>query len=74
MDYCNGGDVKQLKLAKGRLSEAEAKYLISQIVEGIIALAQLGVVHRDIKAANILLHFPKKKGLQNCNSNEIIQF
>jgi len=35
----------------------EARFILSQIVQGFKAINDLGVLHRDLKMANILVHF-----------------
>ena len=41
-----------------RIKEDHARILISMIVKALIELSRLNVVHRDIKLANMLIHFP----------------
>lgn len=60
-EYCNGGDLETLLQIRGKLAETEVKYIFKQILDGLLALNKLNIIHRDIKAANILLHFPAKK-------------
>ena len=57
MQYCNGGDLDDLRQLRGRFSEQEARYFISQIMQGFRAINQMNVLHRDLKLANILVHF-----------------
>lgn len=42
-------------VAKGRMSEPEAKRIFSQIVSAVGYCHSQGVVHRDLKAENLLL-------------------
>lgn len=42
-------------VAKGRMSEPEAKRIFSQIVSAVSYCHSQGVVHRDLKAENLLL-------------------
>lgn len=42
-------------VAKGRMSEPEAKRIFSQIVSAVSYCHTQGVVHRDLKAENLLL-------------------
>ncbi|KAK9453868.1 kinase-like domain-containing protein [Dipodascopsis uninucleata] len=54
MDHCEGGSVRTL-LAMGKIDE---KYISIIIRESLIALSYIhkaGIIHRDIKAANILI-------------------
>lgn len=57
MKYCNGGDLDNLRQLRGRFSEQESRYFMSQIVKGFKAINELNVLHRDLKLANILVHF-----------------
>ena len=52
-----------LKL-KGRIKQDEARIIIQQVVSGIKDVWALGIIHRDVKLANILLHFPDKPELE----------
>ena len=60
LDFCNGGDMASYMSKYKRLGEAEARVVARQLVEGMSHLHSLGVVHRDLKLANILLHFPER--------------
>lgn len=42
-------------VAKGRMSEPEGKRIFSQIVSAVSYCHSQGVVHRDLKAENLLL-------------------
>lgn len=57
MQYCNGGDLDELRELRGRFSEQEARYFLSQIIKGFQAINKMNVVHRDLKLANILVNF-----------------
>jgi serine/threonine-protein kinase ULK/ATG1 len=57
MQYCNGGDLEHLREIRGRFSEQEARFFLSQIIKGFQAIHQMNVVHRDLKLANILINF-----------------
>ena len=56
--------------SKGRLTEQEALTIMVPLVAGIIDLYRLGIVHRDLKQANILLNFPKNKDLMMKSKEE----
>lgn len=58
IDYCNGGDLEELLESRGVLKEQEAQVIFAQVIKAMKVLRDLRVVHRDIKNANILLHFP----------------
>jgi len=57
-DYCNGSDLSQIIRAKGGfLCEEAARLIFSKIVRGVDDLHSAGIIHRDIKAPNILIDF-----------------
>ncbi len=56
MQYMNGGTLEsRLRKAKGRLPVMETCRWIRDVCEGLDAARELGIVHHDIKPANILL-------------------
>ena len=58
MELCNGGDLENyVKQRGGYLEEQEARLILCQIVEGLAALKSKDVMHRDLKLANIMMHF-----------------
>lgn len=59
-ELCNGGDLSLLKKSRpgGRLSEEECRLIMKKLVSGLRDLFEFDIVHRDLKLANILLHFP----------------
>lgn len=59
-ELCNGGDLNLLKKSRpsGRLSEPECRIIMKKLVSGLRDLYEFDIVHRDLKLANILLHFP----------------
>lgn len=59
-ELCNGGDLSLLKKSRpgGRLSEPECRVIMKKLVSGLRDLYEFDIVHRDLKLANILLHFP----------------
>jgi serine/threonine protein kinase len=62
LEYCNAGDLASFVDSKCRLTEEEGRQIILQIIEGLNHLHNIKVMHRDLKLANILLHFPDMKG------------
>ena len=55
MEYVPGEDLKGLVRRIGRLSPQKAVSLTRQIGEGLTEAHNLGVVHRDLKAQNIMV-------------------
>ena len=59
LEHCNGGDLEGFVKARGGyLLEAEANIILRQIVKGLQDIKEQNVMHRDLKLANILIHFP----------------
>ncbi|KQO46985.1 MULTISPECIES: serine/threonine-protein kinase [unclassified Frigoribacterium] len=61
MEYVDGPTL-QTVLADGPLSHAEAAALLGDVADGLAAVHRAGVVHRDVKPANILLAAPHHEG------------
>ncbi|GAB5364372.1 hypothetical protein AAMO2058_000964400 [Amorphochlora amoebiformis] len=55
MELVKGMELFDYLINKGRLQLAEVLVIFSQVVKGLIACHARGVVHRDLKAENILL-------------------
>ncbi|HBP18833.1 MAG TPA: serine/threonine protein kinase, partial [Planctomycetes bacterium] len=55
MQYIEGQNLEERILAKGKHSVPEALDVVSQIAKGLRAAHQAGVIHRDVKAENILV-------------------
>lgn len=60
MEHANGGDLSRLIEKKKReaqlITESEIWGYFYQILTGLKALHDMGILHRDLKAANIFLH------------------
>lgn len=55
MEFCGGGDLENYVKSHGKVEEQIACRWLSQLVESCIYLQEKGIMHRDIKLANILL-------------------
>jgi len=55
MEYVNGIDLAQALRKRGRFTPAEAVATITQVLNALAAAHAAGIVHRDVKPANILL-------------------
>jgi predicted Ser/Thr protein kinase len=55
MRYIDGPDLRALVRAEGKLDSKRAAHIIAQVAAGLDAAHQHGLVHRDVKPANVLL-------------------
>ena len=55
MPYIGGGDLKRIFDRFKSCSERVAKFYIAQIAIGVGKLHEAGIIHRDLKLANIML-------------------
>ncbi|KAF7126212.1 hypothetical protein CNMCM5793_002634 [Aspergillus hiratsukae] len=65
-EYCPGGSVRTLMRATGdKLDEKFIIPIARELAAGLRAIHEAGIIHRDIKAANILIH--EEGRLQICD-------
>jgi serine/threonine-protein kinase len=55
MRYVRGGDVRSLLAESGQLGAARVAEIVSQVSSALDAAHERGLVHRDVKPANMLL-------------------
>lgn len=55
MEYCGGGSCSDLVKRHRTVPEDVVAYICCEVLAGLVYLHQRSVVHRDIKAANLLL-------------------
>ena len=62
MEFSNGCSLLELLNSRKEkyppFSEAEVNLVIRQVVQGVKALYDKTIVHRDLKLQNVLIHFP----------------
>lgn len=54
--YIDGTDLHQRLRQQGRMSRRDTTRIVSQVAQALDAAHQLGLVHRDVKPANVLLN------------------
>lgn len=54
MELVDGGNLEQRIRREGRVKEADALRIGLEVAEGLRAAQQMGLIHRDVKPANIL--------------------
>ena len=73
-DYCNGSDLAVLLKIKRNLTQLEISQILKQVVLGCKDTWELSIIHRDVKLANILLHFPDNPELESMGKQEKNEF
>jgi len=70
MDYVEGTDLKTFIDVRGRLDPRLAASVVSQVAAGLEAAHARGLVHRDVKPANILIERQEQAYLTGFGSHE----
>ncbi|KEG07388.1 putative protein kinase [Trypanosoma grayi] len=55
MEYISGGSIQSLRASVGRFNEAVMQRYAKMVLMGLQHLHKHGIIHRDIKGANVLL-------------------
>ncbi|KAL5039925.1 hypothetical protein BDV3_002361 [Batrachochytrium dendrobatidis] len=55
MEYCSGGSCRDMLSKYGVFDETQVAFIVKELLHGLVYLHSLGKIHRDIKAANVLL-------------------
>lgn len=64
MDYCSGGSVRTL-LKAGKIEEKYSSVITRELLVALVYIHKEGIIHRDIKAANVLV--TKEGRVQLCD-------
>ena len=56
MEFVSGQSLKEYVVGRGKLDVIEVIRLSAQIAQGLAAAHAQGVIHRDVKPANVMLH------------------
>jgi len=70
LNYCNGGNLSTYINLVKRVPEEVGRLMIKQVVEGMHHMYKLNVIHRDLKLANLFLHFPDFEGKEHLITDE----
>ena len=58
-DYANGGCLNNvIAIRSNPLSEQEVQMILWKLAQGLNAIYERNVVHRDLNINNVMLHFP----------------
>lgn len=61
MRYVDGGDLRWLLRREGRLDPSRAVRIAAQVADALEAAHKRGLVHRDVKASNVLVDQPGQR-------------
>lgn len=71
IEYANGGSLQTLLNMHKRFSERVARKILKQIVNGLVAMYDAEIMHRDLKLDNILIHFPERDNFTKITKEEL---
>ena len=74
IDYCNGSDVGALLKLRKTITQLEVKAILRQVVKACRDIWAINIIHRDIKLANVLLHFPNRPDLDTMDKKDKLNF
>lgn len=57
MEYCQKGNMKLVLQNQNTFNDMQIRFFVNQLVNGLTYLHSHGVIHRDIKTANLFLGF-----------------
>lgn len=64
MEYCEGEELQKRIINQGKMSEPVAADIIYQTISAINHLHMNGIIHRDLKAQNIMFKYADKDNLE----------